>query len=253
MVQVTQSQQLEYLDKTFFKESIDNSKLLKEKEFLKYDIKVGLFSVGIINFKKFFQKDSEIIIVDVKGYTKGLAKLFFNLNVNYKSFFLEKEFLTLKLIKLINEDGNKKREEILFNNRLKKVYYQDKKNEEGEFFFYENKLFDLVSGIYFFRSNINIFYNGSSLFNIPYIHNGEGIKNLKIKLVGNDKISISDVYYRSKKFLCVFESTNKLFEKRSEVYFWISDDQFKLPLRIETKTRISKIKIELKNVSDYIK
>ena len=44
----------------------------------------------------------------------------------------------------------------------------------------------------------------------------------------------------------------KLLQKKSEVYFWISDDQYNLPLCIETKVRLSKIKIELKNVYDHL-
>ena len=253
MIEAAYAQKLDYLDKTFVIDSISNSGLLKEKEFLEYDVKVGLFSVGIISFRKFFRKDSKVILSEVKGYTKGLAKLFFNLDVDYKSFFLEKEFIPLLLIKLIKEGDNKKIEEISFDNKLKKAYYQNKKNEEGEFFFYENKMFDLFSGFNFFRSNMNTIYKDSSVFYMPYIHNGSGIKTLKIELVGIDKIIISNILFKAKKFLCVFESTNKLFEKKSEVYFWVSDDQHNLPLYIETKTRISKVKIELKNAPSYLK
>ena len=252
-IEAAYAQKPDYLHKTFVIDSIGNSGLLKEKEFLEYDVKVGLFSVGIINFRKFFRKDSKVILSEVKGYTKGLAKLFFNLNVDYKSFFLEKEFIPLLLVKLIKEGDNKKIEEISFNNNLKKAYYQNKKNEVGKSFFYENRMFDLFSGFNFFRSNINTIYKDSSAFHMPYIHNGSGIKTLKIELVGIDKICISNILFKAKKFLCVFESTNKLFEKKSEVYFWISDDQHNLPLYIETKTRVSKVKIELKNVSSYLK
>lgn len=250
MIQVTYSQEF---DNIIVKDSTDEYELLKEQEFLKYDIKSGIFSVGKINFKKKILKDSKINIFDLEGYTKGFVKLFLKLNVNYKSFYLEKENLTLKLVKLINEGDNKKIEEILFDNTQKKVYYQNKKNKKGKFFFYENKLFDLISGFHFFRSNINNIYDDSSLFYMSYIHNGDGIKTIKIELLGNDRISISNVNYRTKKFVCVFDSKNKLLKNKSEVYFWISDDQFNLPLRFETKVMFYKVRVELKNVDDYLK
>ena len=253
VIEAAYAQKLDHLDKTFVLDSIRYSELLKEQEFLEYDVKVGFFSVGIINFRKFFRENSNVILSEVKGYTKGLAKLFFNLDVDYKSFFLEKEFIPLLLVKLIKEGDQKKIEEISFDNNLKRAYYQNKKNEEGEFFFYENKMFDLFSGFNFFRSNINTIYKDSSTFHMPYIHNGSGIKTLKIDLVGIDKILISNILFKAIKFLCVFESTNKLFEKKTEVYFWVSDDKYNLPLYIETKTRISKVKIELKNAPSYLK
>lgn len=246
------AQQLEYRDKSFIEGAIGDCKLSEEQEFLEYDIKVGLFSVGNINFRKFSCKYLKFSQAEIKGYTKGIGKLFFNLIVSYKSFFLKKEFTPLKFIKLITEGDNQKQEETYFFDNLKKAYYHNKKNEEGQFFFYENNLFDLISGIYFFRSNMNIIFKDSSSFQMPYLHNGKGIKKLKIELVGIDKIKISNVYFKAKKFLCVFEATNKLFQKKSEVYFWISDDQYNLPLCFETKVRLSKIKIELKNVLDNL-
>lgn len=252
MIYGANAQEFEYRDKSFKNGTIINCELLKEQEFLEYNIKVGLLSVGEINFRKSNCKDSKLIYAEIKGYTKGIGKLFFNLIVSYKSFFLKKEFTPLKFIKLISEGDDQKQEEIYFNDNLKKAYYQNKKNDEGRFFFYENKLFDLISGIYFFRSNMDIIFKDSSSFHMPYLHNGKGIKNLKIELVGIDKIKISNVSLKAKKFLCVFESTNKLLQKKSEVYFWISDDQYNLPLCIETKVSLSKIKVELKNVSDHL-
>tara|TARA_B100001057_G_scaffold501303_1_gene623615 strand:+ start:2129 stop:2929 length:801 start_codon:yes stop_codon:yes gene_type:complete len=246
------AQEIEYSNKSFKNGTIINCKLSKEQEFLEYNIKVGLLSVGEINFRKSNCKDSKLTCAEIKAYTKGIGKLFFNLNVSYKSFFSKKEFTSLKFIKLINEGDDQKQEEIYFNNNLKKAYYQNKENEEGRFFLYENKIFDLISGIYFFRSNMNIIFKDSSSFHMPYIHNGKGIKKLKIELVGIDNIKISNVTLKAKKFLCFFESTNKLLQKKSEVYFWISDDKYNLPLCFETKVRLSKIKIELKNIPNQL-
>ena len=246
------AQEIEFSNESFKNGTITNCELLKEQEFLEYNIKVGLISVGEINFRKYNCKNSNLTHAEIKGYTKGISKLFFNLIVNYKSSFLKKKFTPIKFIKSIIEGDEQKLEEIYFNDNLKKAYYQNKGDDKGRFFIYEKELFDLVSGIYFFRSNMDVIFKDSSLFNMPYLHNGSGIKNLKIELIGDDKIKISNVFLKSKKFSCVFESTNKLLPKKGEIYFWISDDQYNLPLCFETKLRLSNVKIELKNLSDHL-
>jgi len=239
-------------DKLFKNDTIINCEFLKKQELLEYNIKVGLVTVGRINFRKSFCKDSKVINAEIVGYTKGLGKLFFDLNVNYESYFVDQEYTPIKFIKTINESGNKKQEEIYFNNKLKEAYYQNTKDTEGKFFFYENKLFDLVSGIYFFRSKTDNINKDTSKLQIPYLHNGNGIKKLKFDFVGIEKIKVSNVLIKTKKFLCVFESKNKLFQNKNEVYFWVSDDKYNIPIIIETRTKLSKIKIELKNYSDTI-
>lgn len=245
-------QELKYCDKLFENDTTINCAPLNEQEILEYNIKVGLLSVGRINFIKSNCKNSKLINAEIVGYTKGLTNLFFDLNVNYESYFLDKEYTPHKFIKLIYESGNTKQEEICFDDKLKKAHYKNKNNIEEQFFLYENRLFDLVSGIYFFRSKIKVINKENSSFQIQYIHNGDGIKNLKIDFLGIDEIKVSGSVLQAKKFLCVFESKNKLLKNKTEVYFWVSSDKYKLPIFIEARTRFSKVKIELKNISDYI-
>lgn len=70
------SQEFEYSDKSFKNGTIINCELLKEQEFLEYSIKVGLLSVGEINFRKSNCKDSKLNYAEINGYTKGIGKLF---------------------------------------------------------------------------------------------------------------------------------------------------------------------------------
>ena len=79
MIYGANAQEFEYRDKSFKNGTIINCELLKEQEFLEYNIKVGLLSVGEINFRKSNCKDSKLIYAEIKGYTKGIGKLFFNL------------------------------------------------------------------------------------------------------------------------------------------------------------------------------
>ena len=252
MIYDANGQQFEYCDKLFKNDSVINCELLNEQEILEYNIKVGLFSVGRINFIKSNCENSKLINAEIIGYTKGLTNLFFDLDVKYESYFLDNEYTPLKFIKLIYESGNTKEEEICFNDKLNKAHYKNKNKIEKQFFLYENKLFDLVSGIYFFRSKINIINKENSRFQIQYIHNRNGIKNLEIDFLGIDQIKVYGSVIEAKKFLCVFESKNKLLKNKTEVYFWVSNDQYKLPIFIEARTRFSKVKIILKNISDYI-
>ena len=239
--------QFYYNDKLPKNDTIINCKFSKNQELLEYNIKVGLVSVGAINFRKSYCKDSKVINAEIIGYTKGIGKLFFDLSASYESYFADQEYTPFKFIKSIYESGNKKRDEIYFNKKLKKAYYKNTKDSERHFFFYENKLFDLVSGMYFFRSKIDKINNDNTQFQIPYIHNGTGIKNLKFDFVGTEEIKVSNEFFKTKKFLSTFESKNKLFQNKNEIYLWVSDDQYNIPIVIETKTRLSKIKIVLKN------
>lgn len=233
-------------------DTIINCEFLKKQEFLEYNIKVGLFTVGKVNFRKSFCEDSKVINAEIVGYTKGLGKLFFDLNVNYESYFIDQKYTPIKFIKSIYENGNKKQEEIYFNNKLKKAYYYNTKDTQGKIFFYKKKLFDLVSAIYLFRSKTNNINKHTSKLQIPYLHNGNGIKKLRFDFVGIDTIKTSKTLIKTKKFLCIFYSKNKLFKNKNEVYFWVSDDKYNIPIIIETRTKLSKIKIELINNTNTI-
>ena len=244
--------QIHQSNKFLKNDTIINCEFLKKQEFLEYDIKVGLVTVGKVNFRKSLCEDSKLINAEIVGYTKGLGKLFFDLNVNYESYFIDKKYTPIKFIKSICENGNKKQEEIYFNNKLKKAYYRNTRDTQGKIFFYKNKLFDLVSAIYLFRSktyNINMY---TSKLQIPYLHNGNGIKKLRFDFVGIDTIKISKTLIKTKKYLCNFDSKNKLFQNKNEVYFWVSDDKYNIPIIIETRTKLSKIKIVLINYNDAI-
>lgn len=233
-------------------DTIINCEFLKKQEFLEYNIKVGLFTVGKVNFRKSFCEDSKVINAEIVGYTKGLGKLFFDLNVNYESYFIDQKYTPIKFIKSIYENGNKKQEEIYFNNKLKKAYYYNTKDTQGKIFFYKKKLFDLVSAIYLFRSKTNNINKHTSKLQIPYLDNGNGIKKLRFDFVGIDTIKTSKTLIKTKKFLCIFYSKNKLFKNKNEVYFWVSDDKYNIPIIIETRTKLSKIKIELINNTNTI-
>ena len=144
MIHDTNGQQLEYCDELFKNDSIINCELLNKQEILEYRIKVGLFSVGRINFIKSNCKNSKLINAKILGYTEGLANFFFDLDVKYESYFLVNDYTPLKFKKFIYESGNTKEEEICFDHKLKKVHYQNKNNEEKHYFLFEKKLFDLV-------------------------------------------------------------------------------------------------------------
>tara|TARA_Y100000385_G_scaffold55042_1_gene52570 strand:+ start:1893 stop:2672 length:780 start_codon:yes stop_codon:yes gene_type:complete len=239
--------QIHQSNKFLKNDTIINCEFLKKQEFLKYNIRVGLVTVGKVNFRKSFCEDSKLINAEIVGYTKGLGKLFFDLNVNYESYFMDQKYTPIKFIKSIYENGNKKQEEIFFNNKLKKAYYRNTKDTKGKIFFYKNKVFDLVSAIYLFRSKTYNINKYNSKLQIPYLHNGNGIKKLRFDFVGIDTIKISNTLIKTKKYLCNFDSKNKLFQNKSEVYFWVSDDKYNIPIKIETRTKFSKIKIELIN------
>ena len=244
--------QFYYNDKPTKNDTIINCKFFENQELLEYNIKVGLVSVGRIKFRKSYCKDSNVINAEIIGYTSGIGKLFFDLNANYESYFANQEYTPFKFIKSIHESGNKKQDEIYFNKKLKNAYYKNTKDNEGKFFFYKNKLFDLVSGMYLFRSKIDKINKYNTKFQIPYIHNGTGIKNLKFDFVGMEEIKVSNVFVKTKKFLSTFESKNKLFQNQNEIYLWVSDDQYNIPIIIETKTRLSKIKILLKKYKNIL-
>ena len=244
--------QIHQSNKFFKNDTIINCEFLKKQEFLEYNIKVGLVTVGKVNFRKSSCEDSKLINAEIVGYTKGLGKLFFDLNVNYESYFMDQEYTPIKFIKSIYENGNKKQEEIYFNNKYKKAYYLNTKVTKGKVFFYKNKLFDLVSAIYLFRSKTYNNNKYTSKIQIPYLHNGNGIKKLRFDFVGIDTIKTSKTLIKTKKYLCVFDSKNKLFQNKNEIYFWVSDDEYNIPIIIETRTKLSKIKIELINYTDAI-
>jgi len=186
------------------------------------------------------------------GLSIGLGKILYNLSFRYISYYFSPQFIPLKFVKIVTEWNDSKREEIYFNENKKQVNFKNKKNDLEIFFSNDEKLFDLISGIQFFRLNMNSIYKNSSSFHLSYIHNRNGKKNLNIELLGNDYIKISRRYFRAKKFYCVLESSNKLVPEKTEVYFWISDDKNKLPLYLETKIRFSKIKIELNKRTDQL-
>lgn len=251
LIQVLHTQNIEFENNTIIENVHENCQFLEQKELFEYELKVGLFPVGNMIFNEKVCSDSKNIYADLIATSKGLGKIFFDLNVQYSSYILKNTLNPIKFIKKINEGGDFKQEEITFTNSSKQAIFTKKSTQVKQVFSSEKRLFDLVSGIAFMRAKFDSIFKNSSSFNIPYVHNGTGIKTLSIDFVGIDSINVSDVYIKTRKFYSVFESSNLMFRKKNEVYFWISDDENRIPLYLETNIGITKLKIELKNLSAY--
>lgn len=180
--------------------------------------------------------------VNVFGQTTGLAASIIKVRNTYRSFIDTAAIIPHQFYVNIQEGKYRKEENVFFDQRQHVVKSEEKDDKKS--FNTPQNVQDIVSGYYFLRTidfsrlkvgdtiRVNAFFDDAFYdFKVKYRGKGEvDTKFGKIKA-----IRITPVM-----------PPNKLFDGDSSIRVWISDDNNKIPVKIEADMFVGAIEMDLK-------
>jgi hypothetical protein len=134
--------------------------------------------------------------------------------------------------------------ETIFDESKKRITYFDYLKGKKKEYTLDGVLWDVISGFYYLRAQ------PLTIGKVIYIDVFDSDKLLKaeVSVLRKEKIKISG---RGEVDTVVVKPDLKsegLFHKRGDVLIWLTDDEKRIPVKVETKVPIGKVVAELKNV-----
>ena len=218
----------------------------KAGEWLEFRIHYGFFNASFATIELVKDTLNGSPVFHAKGYgrTIGLARLFFKLEDYYDTYFDEKKVIPYWFIRDIYEGGYTKNLEINFDHNKKIAFVHNKKNNTKATFQIAENAQDLISAFYYLRT----FYPKEKMmindtFSINMFFDNENYV-FKMKYLGKELISTKFGIIRCMKFRPYVQS-GRVFREKESVTLWITDDENKVPIRLQAELAIGAIKADL--------
>ena len=229
-------------------DSLTSLESFQEEEWFQLRLHYGIFNASYASFtlRRDTIKDRPVFHAIGFGETTGLARWFFKVEDYYESYFDEKTGAPYKFIRNINEGGYTKNIEINFDHEQKTARVYDKNKEETNEFQIEPNVHDLISCFYFLRNHYP--KNGlevNEAFDINMFFDNENYV-FRLKYLGKEKIESKFGKVSCLKFRPVVQS-GRVFKEQESVTLWVSDDNNRLPVRLQADILIGSIKADLEN------
>lgn len=215
-------------------------------EWFRFRIHYGIFNTSFATIELIDEKwdDQPVFHARAIGKTTGLARLFFKVDDYYDSYFTQDTVRPLYFTRNIDEGGYKKNLNIRFDHQHNKAEVNDLLKNETVTFDIEPDVQDLVSCFYYLRSQ----------FDASTINEGEFISvNLffdkenfifKFKFLGTEEIKTKYGRVKALKFRPYVHS-GRVFRSRESITLWVSDDDNRIPLRMEADLKVGSIVADL--------
>ena len=225
----------------------------KAGENLEYRVHYGIFNASYASLSLSNDKvdGEDVLLASGYGKTIGLARLFFKVE-NYFSSYFKIENVQPKFFKRNTyEGGYTKNIEINFNSDRKEATVNNIKNGTTDIISTKNNAQDLISSLYYLRKNfsedqievgdeftINMFYDSKN-------------RELPLKYLGKEVIKTK---YGKIECLKLMPVTNRsrIFKGEGSLTIWLTNDENKIPIRVQADLLVGSIKADLNNYSGIV-
>ena len=221
-------------------------------ELLNYHVTFGIFSVGEakmeIKDKTFRVNGRKCYRVDVHGKTTGLVSWVAKVNDVWGAYVDTAALIPHISYRKIRENNYKKDELVKFDHKTDMIEYKvvDKKTgkfKEPQYFKAPNNVRDMVGGYMYLRTlDLDSFHVGDTIAVDAFFE--DTFYNFQIMYQGKDIVKTKIGRIKCHKLVPVMPD-NKLFDGENSIAVWFSDDQNKIPVRIEASMFVGKAGVEI--------
>jgi hypothetical protein len=215
-------------------------------EWFKFRVHYGIVNAGYatLEVQEGVRNNRQVFHAVGKGYTTGVSRFFFKVDDLYESYFDKITGNPYQFVRKIDEGGYTKNQEGFFNQSNTQVLVKDYKSNTEKKFPIPNNTQDIVSTFYYLRNHPNVdkLKIGESI-TIDMFFDNETTK-FKLKFIGREQIltkfgTISTMIFRP------LVQSGRVFKEEESLTVWISDDNNKLPIRIQASLAVGSIKADL--------
>ncbi|MEO0472594.1 MAG: DUF3108 domain-containing protein [Bacteroidota bacterium] len=216
-------------------------------EYLKFRIHYGLITAGYATL----EVESEAAIINnrrchhiiMRGFTHPGFDWVYKVRDVYETYCDEQSLLSLRFNRHIREGKFESYTETHFDHETHLAHYIDNKKRRRQYKVPEN-IQDVISAFYFART----YYHQDSLQKGDRISLRNFIDRktvgLEAEFLQREPIKVKGTNFHALKFSLLIEESG-LVTDDSKIVFWISDDNNKVPLRIESDLMIGALKADL--------
>ncbi len=221
-------------------------------ETLEYRVSFGFFTVGkattVIENKVFNINSRPCFKVDAYGETLGFVSWISKVNDQWGAYIDTSALVTHASYRKIREGNYKKDEYISYDHDVQQAQVKvldQKTGVYGEPKYYPTptNVRDLVAGFLYLRViDFTKYKKGDTLAISGFFE--DTAYNLKIIYSGKEKLKTGLGIFPCHKLIPVMPD-NKLFDGENSITCWISDDENRIPIKIEARMFIGKTGVEL--------
>lgn len=230
--------------------SVAQNSAFQAGESFKFRISYGFVNAGeaTLNLSSVTYDGKSVYHAKGYGYTTGITKKLFKVEDDYQSYFDKVTGRPYRFIRKIDEGGYKKNQEGFFDQLKNTVLVKDYKNNSQKTFYINANVQDIVSSFYYLRNHekIKSLKNGETI-EIDMFFDDETYK-FKLKFMGKEEIKTKFGKINTLKFRPYVQS-GRVFKEDESLTMWVSDDDNKVPLKIQASLLVGSLKAELINYS----
>ena len=215
-------------------------------EWFKFRIHYGIVTAGYatLQVNNATWKDMEVYHIKGEGRTIGLSRFFFKVDDYYQSYVDKEKDIPYRFIRKIDEGDHTKDIQIDFNHKTNKALVFNKKHDTQEFVTFPKDAQDMVSAFYYLRNNLDTssLAEGESI-EMNMFFDKENYK-FKLKFLGRETLKTN-----FGKVPCLvfrpYVQAGRVFKEKESLTIWVSDDNNKIPIRIEADLAVGSLKASL--------
>lgn len=227
-----------------------NQNAFKVGEYLKYRIHYGLINAGEAELRVKLvtsRQDRPVFHIEGKGRSVGMAEVFFKTRDTYTTYLDTESIIPHEFIRDVNEGGYIIKRHLFFDHTNRTAIDKEVANKV-----YDVPAFaqDMLSAFYYARS-----YDASKLkkgSSIPIsIFLDHETFDFKLKYLGTETLKTKWGKIDCLKFQPLVQS-GRVFKEKEGITLWVSNDQNKIPVRMQAELAVGSIKMDLSEYSNTI-
>jgi hypothetical protein len=204
-----------------------------------YNVAGVFVNAGTANFTNTLEKLGGKTVYHIvgDGKTNPSYDWIFKVRDRYETFVDTTTLQPLKFIRNVNEGGYKKYENITFNRNVNTAI-----TTKGVYSV-PSCVQDVVSAIYYARNvNFNRYKPGDRIPFSMFLDNE--VYNMYIRYLGKEDIKTKYGKFRAIKFKPLLIK-GTIFEGGEKMTVWVSDDENKIPVRVESPIVVGSVKVDM--------
>lgn len=217
-------------------------------EWFKFRIHYGFVNAGYatLEVKEALLHNEKVFHLIGKGQTTGISRFFFKVDDLYESYIDEKTYVPYQFLRKINEGGYTKNQEGFFTPQQNKIIVKDYKHKTEKTFAIPKNTQDILSAFYYLRNFATIDDIKPGEYIAIDMFFDEETTKFKLKFIGRENIktkfgTVASMIFKPYVF------SGRVFKEQESVTVWISDDDNKIPLRIQANLVVGSIKADLES------
>ncbi|MEM7039698.1 MAG: DUF3108 domain-containing protein [Bacteroidota bacterium] len=224
----------------------------KHGEMLEYRVHYGAVTAGTARMEV---KESPVTVngktcyhMVGQGISSKSFSLFYRVNDRYETFVDRETLIPMKFKRKIEEGTFKHYTEVEFDHEKHKAYEKRSTVQHTTTYDVPPYIQDVMSAFYFARTQD---YANAKPGDVTEFQNfiDKKVHDLKVEFLGREVIQIGNIKYRTVKLKPLVKEGG-IFQHEGDLYLWISDDENRIPIRVESGLVIGSIQVDLKKAKN---